>query len=144
MFKLHSVAGRIVIGGVIGLAVGMLMISLLPMFGFPLWSFFGFGTLIMFMFMGIMIGFMGQFDRHPLFDFKMKWWMTGAVIGFLFTLMYVLLGYDSLADIIQSAALSWMGLTSPFWTLVDGIIIGVTMSWAETKFAGEGSDLPLR
>lgn len=144
MFKLHSVSGRIVIGQVIGIVMGILTIIFLPMFGFPLWSMFGLGTLVMFFLMGSMIGFIGQFDRHPVFDFKMKWWMGGALMGILFTLMYVLLSYESMQTIMQSGAVSWMGLSSPFWALIDGTIIGMVMAWAEAKFAGKGRELPLR
>ncbi|MBU2158608.1 hypothetical protein KJ848_00260 [Patescibacteria group bacterium] len=140
---MHSVAGRVFIGIGVGFIVGAAVMLSLPMFGFPLVSMFGFGTLLMFMLMGIVIGFMGLFNRHPLFNFRMPWWIRGLMVGFVFTLMYVLLSYGSLVVVMQSSLVSWMGLTSPFWALLDGICIGLLMSGLETKFAGEGPQLPI-
>jgi len=143
MFKIHSVTGRMFIGVSIGAVIGVLSIALLPMFGFPLFSMFGFGTLITFVMMGFTLGLVGMFDRHPILGFKMRWWIRGTVAGFIFTLMYILLGYDSLNIIMQSNLVSWMGFSSPFWALIDGTVIGLIMGYAETKIAGEGSALPL-
>jgi hypothetical protein len=144
MFQLHSVTGRIAIGKGIGLIVGIVSMTFLPSFGFSVFSMFGFGTLLVFVLMGAMIGFMGQFDRHPVLDFKMTWWMRGAVVGFVFMLMYILLSYASLETIMQSNIVSWMGLSSPFWALIDGVIIGALMGFIETKVAGDGPMLPLK
>ncbi|PCI30677.1 hypothetical protein COB52_01150 [Candidatus Kaiserbacteria bacterium] len=144
MFKIHSITGRMFIGISIGAIVGVLTIVLSPMFGFPVLSMFGFGTLITFVLMGLTIGMVGMFDYHPIFGFRMRWWLRGAFLGFFFTLMYILLGYESLQILIQSSLVSWTGLTSPFWALIDGTMIGLFMGWMETKFAGEGSNLPLR
>ena len=88
MFKLHSVTGRIAIGKMIGLVVGLLVMVLLPTFDMQVLSMFGIGTLLMFVLMGVMTGFVGQFDRHPALDFSMKWWVRGPIIGAMFMLMY--------------------------------------------------------
>lgn len=144
MFKLQSVTGRIAVGKLVGLVMGIVAMIALPSFGFPMFSMFGLGTLIMFMLMGVLVAFMGQYDRHPLFDFKMHWWMRGAVVGFVVMLMYILLSYASLETVMMSNIISWMGLTSPFWALLDGMVIGMIMAFAETKIAGAGPDLPLK
>ena len=144
MFHMHSVTGRIVIGKILGLLIGILVMSTLPMFGFPLFSMFGLGTLIMFMLMGVLTAFVGLFNRHPVLNFSTPWWVRGIIIGFIFTLMYVLLSYGALVVVMQSTLVSWIGLTSPFWVLLDGALIGLLMSGLETKFAGEGEQLPLR
>jgi hypothetical protein len=93
--------------------------------------------------MGAMIGLIGVFDRHPVFKFKMHWWLRGPALGVLFMLMYVLLSYNNLQFVMQSPLVSWTGLASPFWALLDGIWIGALMGWIETSIAGEGSDLPM-
>jgi len=144
MFNINSLTGRLAIGKMIGLIVGVVVIALLPTFGFPLFSAFGLGALIMFVLMGILIGFIGIFDTHPLLGFKMKWWFRGPLVGFVFMLMFVLLSYDSLEIVMSSTLVSWSGLESPFWALLDGLFIGALMGWTETKFAGEGPDLPLK
>ncbi len=143
-FQLKSLTGRMFIGQVIGFITGVVFILLMPTFGFPLFSTFGGGALLMFVLMGMFIGLMGIFDRHPVLDFKMKWYIRGAIAGFLFMFMLVLLSYESLEVIMQSTLISWTGLTSPYWAVLDGIIIGLVMAYLETKFAGEGSELPLK
>jgi hypothetical protein len=140
---MHSVTGRVVIGKSIGFVIGLLIMLLLPAFDMPIFSMFGLGTLLMFMFMGVLTGFMGLFDRHPILQFRMPWWLRGGVIGFAFLLMHILLSYHSFGTIMQSSLVSWAGLTSPFWALIDGVLFGMLMSFVETKFAGEGKDLPL-
>lgn len=143
MFKLQSVTGRVAVGKAIGLVVGLIVMFVLPLFGYPGFGFTGFGILIMFILMGAMIGFIGQFDRHPMLDFKMSWWMRGAMVGLSFMLMFVLLSYDSLEIVMKSSLISWTGLVSPFWALIDGAIAGLIMGYVETKMCGEGKDLPL-
>jgi hypothetical protein len=144
MFKLHSVTGRIAIGKVIGLIVGIIVMLFLPAFDMEMASMFGLGTLLMFVLMGAMTGFMGQFDRHPAFEFKMPWYVRGPLVGVFFMLMYILFTYDELNLVMESALVSWMGFESPFWALIDGAVIGGLMGLIETKAAGEGAKLPLK
>jgi len=143
MLHLHSITGRIAIGKTIGFIVGVIVMSFLPSFGIPVFSMFGFGTMLMLVLMGATTGFMGMFDRHPALGFKTPWWISGPFVGAFFMLMYVLFTYETLELMIASDLISWMGLTSPFWALLDGIIIGGVMGFVESKFAGEGPKLPV-
>ena len=143
MFKLRSVSGRILIGKIIGLVVGVIIMLLLPSFDMPIFSMFGLGTLLMFVLMGAVTGFVGIFDRHPMLEFKMSWWLRGPLVGFFFMLMYVLFTYETLDVVMQSYLVDWTGLTSPFWALLDGLFIGGVMGFVETKLAGEGPKLPV-
>lgn len=140
---MHSVTGRVAIGKIIGLVVGLIVMLALPAFDMPIFSMFGLGTLLMFVFMGVVTGFIGLYDRHPIFSFKMPWWLSGGIVGFMFMLMYILLTYEVFEVIMSSAYVSWMGLESPFWALLDGVTIGMLMGFCETKFAGKGKNLPL-
>jgi len=143
MIKLHSITGRIIIGKSIGFIVGIAVMLFLPMFNMPILSMFGFGTLLMFVFMGALTGFIGIIDRHPLLQFKMPWWVGGPLVGGAFILMFVLLTYDTLAPLMQSSLISWTGLKSPFFAILDGMFIGGLMAFVETKLAGEGKNLPV-
>ena len=58
-------------------------------------------------------------------------------------LMLVLLAYEAAAAITAHPVFAWMGLVSPFWLVLDGIILGVIIGYSATKIAGEGS-LPMR
>jgi len=143
MFKRHSVTGRLSIGVSIGLAYGLIVMALAPLLDIPSFSPFIFGTLIFFVMLGFTIGFVGIFDYHPIFGIKMRWWLRGIVGGFIFGLMYIFTGYESIDTIMKSDLMSNFGCSSPFWALTDFIIAGLIMAFCETKFAGEGSKLPL-
>ncbi len=144
MIHMHSISGRLVVGKTIGLILGILVMLMLPLFNIPIMSMFGFGTLVMFMLMGVLTAFMGIFDRHPMFDIKMPWWIRGPVVGATFMLMYVLFTYDMMLPMMDSELITWTGLSSPFWAILDGVWIGALMGFLETKLAGEGPKLPLK
>lgn len=144
MFTIHSLTGRIVLGKAIGFTIGLLAMLILPFMDIPILSTFGIGTLLMFTMMGAMIGFVGIYTRHPLIDMQLPWWLRSSAIGFAFMLMYVLLAYDTIEVVMQSSLVTWTGLESPYWALIDGIIYGLLMGYITTKFAGEGENLPLR
>ena len=139
----HSVAGRIAIGKFIGLVIGLIAVLVLPYAGMPAISMFSIGMVVMFMLMGAMIGFIGQFDHHPLFGFKMRWWLRGPVVGFAFFLMFALLTYEEISLMMESPLVAWTGFSSPWWILLDGIFYGGLIGYIQTTSSGEGSDLPL-
>ena len=143
MANLHkkSVFKRVVIGKVIGLIVGGISFAMLPLYGLAGETMFGLGLWLGFIMMGAMVGLMGVMVEHPIFDFKMNFWMRGGIVGFSFMLMVILLGYEQLQGVMSSPLVSWVGLSSPFWALIDGTLIGMFMGWLATKFGGEG-DIP--
>ena len=143
MTKQHSITGRIVIGKIIGFIIGIVVMLSLPLFDIPVMSMFGFASLLMFVLMGILTAFMGIFDYHPIFNFKLQWWLRGPIIGATFMLMYVLFTYDTIEIIMQSPSLSWMGLTSPFWAISDGLFLGAFMDFIETRMAWEWKNLAI-
>ena len=144
MISLHSISGRVGVGLLASSVLAILVAIILPSFGYASFGTFALGTMLMFALMSAMIAFVGHFDRHPLFKFKMHWYIRGPFIGFIFTLMYVLLSYNQIDFLMQSSLVSWMGFESPFWVLFDGMCIGAIMGYLETTLAGEGSDLPLK
>lgn len=144
MFKIHSITGRVFVGKMVGLLVGLIVMLVMPSFNMPVFSRFGLGTLIMFVLMGAMTGLVGIFDRHPVFNFKMAWWLSGPLVGALFMLMFILFTYETLDVVMQSSLVSWMGIKSPYWALIDGLFIGGMMGFLESSLAGEGKKLPLK
>jgi peptidoglycan/LPS O-acetylase OafA/YrhL len=132
------------IGIFTGLVLGMLTIIILPMLGMPGLSMFGYGIVLLYVLMGVMIGLMGRFERHPFLGFQLHWWMRGPAIGMVFMIVLVLLGYEEISVIMESSLVSWTGLTSPWWGLLDGIFYGGLMGYLETKIAGDGNKLPNR
>jgi hypothetical protein len=137
----HSITNRLIVGKTIGLVVGLAVFLIAPLLGITLDLKFGLGLIFFYTLLGAMIAFVGMFEKHPILNFKMPWWFRGLVMGLVMHAMLVLLSYDQLVIMLQE--MNFLGLTSPWWALVDGAILGLVMAFAETKFAGEGK-LPLK
>lgn len=137
----HSVKNRVLIGKTIGLIAGLSVFLILPLMGVSLDLKLGLGLVLFYIFTGALIGFYGMFERHPIFDFKMPWYFRGAVVGLIMHTMLVLLTYDQILALTNQMDI--LGITCPWWALIDGIILGLVMAFAETKWAGEGK-LPLK
>lgn len=133
----HSITNRIIIGKSIGLVTGLAAFIIIPLMGAVLDPKFGLGLMFFYVLLGAVTGSIGMFDRHPVLNFKMPWWITGLVIGMVFHLMLILISYDQLAIMLQQMDI--FGMISPWWSLIDGAIIGLIMAFVETKFAGEGN-----
>ncbi len=140
----HSLARRIVLGKIIGLLCGGIYIAAFTTQGhLPLWSKLSLGTMILSVLLGVLIGFIGLFTRHPLFDFPMKWYFRGAFVGLMVHLVFILLAYDAFQVVMESPMVSWTGLESPFWALIDGTLIGLFTDYFLTKKVGEGKALKI-
>ncbi len=137
----HTITNRILIGKIIGIIVGLSFFFVALLLKAPLDLRLGVGLVLFYAFMGVVIAFMGMFERHPVLNFKMPWWFHGIVVGAIMHLMLVLLCYNQLIVIIKQMDI-W-GLVSPWWILIDGAILGLVMSFFQTKFAGEGM-LPIK
>lgn len=142
MFQRHSLAGRLAMTKLIGFFVGGFLFFLLPALGATYGTMFGIGLWLMYMLMSVMIGFLGLYTHHPLLGFKMPACLRGAVIGVTYHLAIILLAYGTMQSVVTLPAFAWMGLTSPFWTLIDGAIIGMIIATLTTKYIGEG-EMPL-
>ncbi|PID69996.1 hypothetical protein CSB37_04015 [bacterium DOLZORAL124_38_8] len=140
-----SVTKRVAIGKIIGLVFAGLFLAFFAYAGLEISvrNNFVWGVLLLFMLMGALTGFMGQVTKHPLFKFAQPWWFRGAVIGGFCMLILVLLAYDSFLPVMQTSFVAWTGLESPFWSVLDGMFIGMVMEYFETRFGGEGEGLPL-
>jgi hypothetical protein len=142
MFQLHSIAGRILIGKSVGFLVGLLSFFFLPNLGMEHELLFRLGLWVFYALFGVTIGLAGVLTVHP-FGFRLYFWMRGAVLGTVFHLMLVLLAYDAMMSIMLHPAFAWLPLTSPFWIVLDGAILGMIMAALATKIVGEGA-LPVR
>ncbi len=142
MINKHSIAGRMVVGYGLGFLVGMAVFFLLPALGIAHELAFRLGLWVFYLLLGVMVALLGVLTVHPL-GFPLKWWMRGAIVGGMFHLMLVLVAFDEMTALMMHPMFAWMTLTSPFWVIVDGIILGMIIGGVATKVAGEGA-LPMR
>lgn len=143
MFHAHSLTARIGVAIVTGLLIGAIIQISLQMFGATYPDTFGYGLWLFYVLLSLTIALMGLFTRHPIFGFRMYWWMRGTVLGVAYHLLLVLLAYDIIASFMTLPAVSWFGLTNPFWMLIDGAVAGMLIAGVTTKLIGEGN-LPLK
>ena len=60
------------------------------------------------------------------------------MLGGWLNLVLVILTYDTL-DVLMSSFHETVGyFRSPYWFVADGMIAGVLIDWAATRFGGEG------
>lgn len=142
MFQRHSLTGRLAMTKLIGFFLGGFLFFLLPALGATYGTMFGLGLWLIYILMSITIGFVGLYTHHPLLGFRMPAWMRGAAIGAGYHLAIILLAYETIQSIVTLPAFAWMGLTSPFWMLLDGAVIGIVIATLTTKYIGEG-EMPL-
>ncbi|HEY5713994.1 MAG TPA: hypothetical protein VIT68_01455 [Candidatus Gracilibacteria bacterium] len=138
MIHRHSVAGRVAVGKIIGLLVGLLIFFGAPSMGLELSTRFALGLILFYVMLGAFVGLMGVMDHHPIFKFKMPYWLRGIIIGVGMHLMLVLLAYDQMSLIMQLKIVQSMGFSSPFWVLIDGAVLGFLMEFIVTRHCGEG------
>lgn len=143
LFKQHSVTGRVAIGLVLGFVFGALEIILLKIFGLHFNAHILLGTMILFALMGMVIGFIGMYNKHPVFGFTLHWWMRGIIVGGIFGFIFGLLTYNQIASVMQSTLMQHLGFHSPLWVICDTMFWGLIIAFVETRVAGEGKKLPL-
>jgi len=137
-----SLTNRIGVWVGIGLVAGILSCLALSSMWIDMWSQFFAWLTMLYMLLGMLLAFTGIYERHPIFDFEMNRWIRGIFLGFMSHLMLVLLAYEQLTYITQTMDIR--GMTSAYRALLDGIILWLIMSYAETKFTGEWKNIPLK
>jgi len=139
MFNKHSIAGRVAIAKMLGFIVGALALLILPLVPVATTFEFKIGFVMLIMMMSVMIGLLGVFAHHPLFPgWKLTWWLRGPMVGVLFFLILVLLAKDELGPFMSLDIVAWTGLTSPYWALIDGALLGGLIGYITTRICGEG------
>jgi hypothetical protein len=140
MFKKQSLTGRIFVGKVLGFFTGVLALLILPLIPIETGLEFKIGFILLLTTMGTMIGMIGVYTHHPVFPgMRLHWWLRGPVVGILFFLILVLLAKDELMPFMSLDVITWTGLTSPYWALIDGAFLGGIIGYFSTKIAGEGN-----
>ncbi len=123
------------IGGLIGLFV----LIFLPYMWPDVTMHMRIGLLVGFALMGGTIAVSGIFTQIPMFNIKLTAAARGALLGGSFALVFVLVSFDSLVTYMQTATI-FAGL-SPYWMIIDGLIIGAILDIIATKKVGEGKEL---
>ncbi len=143
MFAKNSVTSRIAVGELTGLLIGLAGFFLVPIFWPEATLMLRWGILLWYMTLGAIIGMFGVYTRHPIFPIPLPWWVRGPFLGGWMNFVLMLFAYD----IMEKFMISYFGpdglMTSPFWFVLEGAIIGLVIGFLATKIGGEGEDLPI-
>ena len=122
------------IGGVVFFSLASLQGDIDPALRFGMW-----GWYIMF---GAIIGFMGLYTKHPIFNFPLPSVLRGAVVGFGLNLILGCLVHVDMMQAFSSYSDFHFANTMPIVQLaIEGLIWGALIDGLLTKYAGEGKDL---
>lgn len=141
IFKKDSLMTRIAIGKLIGLIVGIIGFVMLPHYVADVSLAFRFGILFWYATLGAIIGVFGVFTWHPILKVLLPWYIRSTFIGGWMNFVLTLVAYDELAIIMQSIFGNDGIISSPFWFILEGVIIGGIIGFFATKFGGEGAEI---
>lgn len=141
-----SLTLRIGIGKLIGFIIGALGFVFLPYIAPESSMMLRLGLLLWYTTLGAIIGVFGVYTHHPVINLPLPWWFRAPLIGGWMNFVLVLFAYDQVAYLMQAvtdwgATLGMGTLTSPFWFIGEGALIGLLMGWGCTQLAGEGREL---
>jgi hypothetical protein len=97
------------------------------------WGFVLYYTVI-----GALVGLTGIMTYNPAIKLRMAWWFRGPWIGAWMNFVLMLFIYDDLTALQTEMFGANSTLSSPWWFVVEGAILGLFMDFICTKFAGEG------
>jgi len=140
MLENPSLVTRIVIGKTVGLIVGILGFVLMPFFWPEAGWLIRWGVLLWYTTLGAIIGMFGVFSWHPILHLPMPWWVRGPFIGAWMNFVLTFFGYEAMRAMLVSTFGADGLLTSPYWFVLEGALIGLLIEYLATRFGGEGRD----
>ena len=141
MFNAPSLMARIAIGKLVGFIFGASAFIFVPLF-MPeasqrlIWAFF-----FWYITFGAIIGAFGVMGKIPVINITLPWWFRGAYIGAWLNLVLTLFIYDQLLLLMQGMFGADSLLSSPFWLVLEGLIVGFVVDYFATKYGGEGPQI---
>lgn len=141
MFKNPSLVTRIGIGKAVGLVIGLVGFFTLPYFWPEAGLMLRWGVLLWYTTMGAIIGVFGVFTQHPVLHLPMPWWFRAPVMGAWLNFVLVFFAYGQMQTLLTVMFGAGGVLTSPFWFVLEGAVVGLIIGFLATRFGGEGKAL---
>ena len=135
-----SLTRRIIIGKTIGLAFGLAGFLLLPLFDPQVGWLLRWGILFWYTTLGAILGMFGVMTRSPVIEFPLPWALRGIFIGAWMNFMLTFFVDDTLAVMMASVFGQGSLLSSPWWIVLEGAVIGLIIEFFATRWGGEGPE----
>ncbi len=141
MFGSNSLMTRIAIGKIIGALIGVTAFIFIPHFLPEASTTLHWGVFLWYITFGAIIGVFGVYTTVPVINIAMPWWIRGAYIGAWLNFTISLIAFDTLGQLMIAVFGEGGLLSSPFWVVLEGAIIGFIIDYFATRFGGEGADI---
>ncbi len=141
MFQSNSLTTRIAVGKGIGFLIGLLAFIFIPYFLPGSSTALTWGFFLWYITFGAIIGVFGVYTKAPLINIAIPWWFRGPYVGGWLNFIISLIAYDTLEQLMVSAFGNNGLLSSPFWLVLEGVIVGFVIDYFATRFGGEGAEI---
>lgn len=140
LFGTPSLLTRIAIGKGVGFLFGLIGFFVMPvLWPEATWS-IRFGVLFWYATVGAVIAVYGVVTWHPILKLPMPWWFRAPLIGAWMNLVIVLLASMEIT-LMMAATFGPNGIiSSPYWLVLEGAVIGLVIGYLCTKYGGEGKE----
>ena len=140
MFKNPSLVTRVAVGKIVGLTIGLM--------GFGFFEFFlpdadwmlRWGVFLWYTTLGAIIGVFGVFNWHPVLRLPLPWWIRAPLLGGWMNFVLTFFAFDLMESVLIEMFSQNHFLTSPFWFVLEGAIVGFVIGFFCTRFGGEGAE----
>lgn len=140
MLSNPSLVTRIAVGKTVGLVFGLIGFLMIPHVLPAADPMMRWGFLLWYTTLGAIIAIFGVFDRQPLLDVPMPWWVRAPLLGAWMNFVLTLLLHDRLAEFSAALFGAEGPFSSPFWFVAEGALIGAIIGYFATRIGGEGPD----
>jgi hypothetical protein len=131
---------RIAIGKAIGFVLGLTGFILLPYFLPDAGWLLRWGILFWYTTLGAIIDVFGVFTYHPVLKLPFPWWIRSTVLGAWMNFVLTFFAYDDMQAMMYAVFGTDGALSSPFWFVLEGALIGLLIGYFATRFGGEGAE----
>ncbi len=135
-----SLTLRIGIGKLTGFAIGLAGMITLPLFAPEASWMLRWGILLWYTTLGAIIGVFGVFTSHPVLKIPFPWWVRAPLLGGWMNFVLTLFVYDQFQSMMTAMLGTGGAITSPFWFVLEGALIGLVIGFAATHLGGEGPE----
>ena len=140
MFGNPSLNTRIAVGKTLGALFGLAGFIYLTVYPVGDESLLRWGILLWYTTLGAIIGVFGVYTWDPVLKLPMPWWFLAPLLGAWMNFVLTFFAYDTLAAAMASVFGPEGILSSPFWFVAEGAIVGLIIGFAATRFGGEGPE----
>lgn len=89
---------------------------------------------------GAFVGIFGVFSEHPVLKLPLPWWFRAPLVGAWMNLVLTFFAYNPMRTMLESAFGPGGLLTSPWWFVAEGAVVGLLIDYVATRFGGEGAE----